>query len=309
VAEIGYQLLSYQSKQGPRAALKIGEQFWDAQQLSGEPQYGSVLQILDDWARADELLSRIAESAERPPGARPLTGIAVLAPILYPGQIYAAGANYQDHIEEMRLTEFRAQNAKKAGGRPWFFGKSSRSAVIGTGSTRPLPSYSRKVDWEIELAVVIGRSASRVSAKDALAHVAGYTVANDLSARDFVARESVEPDSPFRFDWVSHKGFDGALPMGPWITPARFISQPQALGLKLWVDDELMQDSNTKHMIFSIAEQIEELTARVTLNPGDIILTGTPSGVGMTRGVFLKPGQQLRLYAEHIGELRHGFSE
>ena len=304
-----YQLLSYQSKQGPRAGLKIGEQVWDAQQLSGESEYGSVLQILDDWARADELFSGIAAAADRPPGAKPLTSIAVLAPILYPGQIFAAGANYQDHIDEMGVTEFRAQNAKRAGGRPWFFGKSSRSAVIGTGSTRPLPSYSRKVDWEIELAVVIGRAASQVAAKDALAYVAGYTVANDLSARDFVARESVESTSPFRFDWVSHKGFDGALPLGPWITPARFIPEPQALDLKLWVDGELMQDSNTKHMIFSVAEQIEELSARVTLNPGDLILTGTPSGVGMSRGVFLKPGQRLRLYIQDIGELQHGFSE
>jgi 2-keto-4-pentenoate hydratase/2-oxohepta-3-ene-1,7-dioic acid hydratase in catechol pathway len=209
----------------------------------------------------------------------------------------------------MHLTEFRAENAKKAGGRPWFFSKTSRSAIIGTGSMRALPSYSSKVDWEIELAVVIGRTASRVKARDALAYVAGYTIANDLSARDFVARESVEPDSPFRFDWVSHKGFDGALPIGPWITPARFIPEPQALDLKLWVDDELMQNSNTRHMVFSIAEQIEELSARVTLNPGDLILTGTPSGVGMTRGTFLRPGQQLRLAIEHIGELRHGFSE
>jgi len=308
VARMGYQLLSYQSKQGPRAALKIDEQFWDAQQLSGEAEYSSVLRILDDWARADELFSRIVSSADPPP-AKPLSSVSVLAPILYPGQIFAAGANYQDHIDEMHLTEFRAENAKKAGGRPWFFSKTSRSAIIGTGSMRALPSYSSKVDWEIELAVVIGRTASRVKARDALAYVAGYTIANDLSARDFVARESVEPDSPFRFDWVSHKGFDGALPIGPWITPARFIPEPQALDLKLWVDDELMQNSNTRHMVFSIAEQIEELSARVTLNPGDLILTGTPSGVGMTRGTFLRPGQQLRLAIEHIGELRHGFSE
>jgi 2-keto-4-pentenoate hydratase/2-oxohepta-3-ene-1,7-dioic acid hydratase in catechol pathway len=97
--------------------------------------------------------------------------------------------------------------------------------------------------------------------------------------------------------------------MGPWVTPARFIAEPQALDLKLWVDGQLMQDSNTRHMIFSIAEQIEEISARVTLHPGDVILTGTPSGVGMSRGVFLKPGQQLRLYIEHVGELHHGFSK
>jgi 2-keto-4-pentenoate hydratase/2-oxohepta-3-ene-1,7-dioic acid hydratase in catechol pathway len=303
-----YQLLSYQSEQGPRAGVKIGEQVWDARQLACEEDYDSVLGILGDWSRADERFSSIAESTARPPGAMPLSGVALLAPILYPGQIFAAGANYQDHIDEMGRSEFKAQNAKKAGGRPWFFGKTSRAAVIGTGSMRPLPAYSQKVDWEIELAVVIGRTASQVAAKDALGYVAGYTVANDLSARDFVVREGIEPASPFRFDWISHKGFDGACPLGPWITPSRYIRDPQSLDLKLWIDGELMQNSNTKHMIFSIAEQIEEISTRVTLHPGDLILTGTPSGVGMSRGVFLKAGQRLRLWIEGIGELHHGFS-
>jgi 2-keto-4-pentenoate hydratase/2-oxohepta-3-ene-1,7-dioic acid hydratase in catechol pathway len=141
-----------------------------------------------------------------------------------------------------------------------------------------------------------------------LDHVAGYTIANDLSARDFVVRDGIEANSPFRFDWIAHKGFDGACPLGPWIVPARDIPDPQRLGLKLWVDDEEMQNSNTRHMIFSVAEQIEELSARVTLHPGDLILSGTPSGVGMGRNVFLKSGQRLRLWIENIGELHHGFS-
>jgi 2-keto-4-pentenoate hydratase/2-oxohepta-3-ene-1,7-dioic acid hydratase in catechol pathway len=121
-------------------------------------------------------------------------------------------------------------------------------------------------------------------------------------------RDGIEANSPFRFDWISHKGFDGACPLGPWITPARDIPDPQSLALKLWVDGEEMQNSNTRQMIFSVAEQIEELSARVTLNPGDLILTGTPSGVGMGRNLFLKPGQRLRLWIENIGELHHGFA-
>lgn len=304
-----YHLLSYKSGGSDRAGIKIGDTVWAAAELAGDPKYVSVLDVLNDWLAADAKFAAIASSQTLPPGGKPLLDVTLLAPVLYPGQIFAAGANYQDHIDEMGASEYKAQNAKQAGGRPWFFAKTSRSAVIGHGSIRALPSYSQKVDWEIELAVVIGRTASKVRAADALDHVAGYTVANDLSARDFVARSGVEPDSPFRFDWVSHKGFDGACPMGPWITPARFIADPQSIDLKLWIDGELMQDSNTKYMIFSIAEQIEEISARLTLHPGDIILTGTPSGVGMSRGVFLKPGQKLRLYIEHIGELHHGFSE
>jgi 2-keto-4-pentenoate hydratase/2-oxohepta-3-ene-1,7-dioic acid hydratase in catechol pathway len=305
---MAYQLLTYESKDGPRAGVKIGDQVWDAASLAEKRSYVTMLDVLADWTEADKRFAAAAESAPLSGGAA-LAGTKVLAPILYPGQIFAAGANYQDHIDEMSRGEFKAQSAKEAGGRPWFFSKTSRSAVIGTGSSRPLPHYSQNVDWEIELAVVIGRTASRVRAHEAIHYVAGYTIANDLSARDFVARDGVEPNSPFRFDWISHKGFDGACPLGPWITPARYIKNPMALGLKLWIDGELMQDSNTRHMIFSIGEQIEEITARLTLHPGDLILTGTPSGVGMSRGIFLKPGQQLRLWIEDIGELQHGFSE
>ena len=305
---MNYQLLSYRFENVNRAGILVGDSIWDAAQFSGNSSYVTILDILDDWRAADERFAAIAGSRTPPIGGIPLEKATLLAPLLYPGQIFAAGANYQDHIDEMGESEFRAQNAKKLGGRPWHFIKPSRSAIIGHGSIRPLPHYSQKVDWEIELAVVIGRTASKVPVERALDYVAGYTIANDLSARDHVVRDRIEADSPFRFDWISHKGFDGSCPLGPWITPARQIPDPHALGLKLWVDGELMQNSNTKYMIFSIAEQIEELSARLTLHPGDLILTGTPSGVGMTRNVFLKPGQQLRLWIEKIGELHHGFS-
>jgi len=306
---MSYKLLTYLSPDGPSAAILVGEQVYAAAALSGKSDYASVLGVLNDWQNADRLFNSMANGEGAPlKGGMAISSVDLLAPILYPGQIFAAGANYQDHIEEMKAGEFKAQNAKLMGGRPWFFGKSSRSAVVGHGSIRPLPPYSSKVDWEIELGVVIGRPATRVPATRALDYVAGYTIANDLSARDFVARDGIEASSPFRYDWISHKGFDGACPLGPWITPARDIPDPQSLDLKLWVDENQMQNSNTKHMIFTIAEQIEELSARVTLNPGDLILTGTPSGVGMGRNVYLKSGQKIRLWIEGIGELRHSFS-
>ena len=305
---MSYKLLTYQSPAGPRAGVLIGGSVIDAVALSGRAQYATALGVLDDWLAADRLFSAAARDPTHRSDGVPLANVELLAPILWPGQIFAAGANYQDHIDEMGPSEFQAQNAKKIGGRPWHFGKSSRGAVIGHGSIRPLPYYSHKVDWEIELAAVIGRTASRVPAAKALDYVAGYTIANDLSARDFVVREGIEPGSPFRYDWISHKGFDGACPLGPWIAPARDIPDPQGLGLKLWIDGELMQNSNTKYMIFTVAEQIEELSARITLHPGDVILTGTPSGVGMSRNIFLKSGQRLRLWIENIGELHHGFN-
>jgi len=306
--QMTYSMLTYATDEGPRAGLLIDGRVFDAARAAGNEDYKSVLGILADWSKADQAFAAIAAAPESGAGIA-LTEVTLLAPVLYPGEIWAAGANYADHIGEMGNTDYRAVNAKTVqGGRAWHFSKTSRSAIVGHGTINPLPAYSRKVDWEIELAVVIGKTASKVSAKDALDYVAGYTIANDLSARDFVTRDGIEPVSPFRFDWLSHKGFDGACPLGPWITPARDIPDPQSLNLKLWVDGEEMQNSNTRQMIFSVAEQIEELSARVTLHPGDLILTGTPSGVGMGRNLFLKPGQQLRLWIERIGELRHGFA-
>jgi len=138
--------------------------------------------------------------------------------------------------------------------------------------------------------------------------VAGYTIANDLSARDVMRRDKNPPTSPFHYDWLSQKCFDGSCPLGPWIVPAHQLPDPQKLGLKLWVNQTLMQDSNTSRMIFDTAEQIAMLSSRVTLQPGDLVLTGTPAGVGTPRRIFLKPGDTVKLWIESIGELSHTLS-
>lgn len=305
---MSYKLLTYQESSGPSAGILVGDEIFNAQIISGKPEYATVLGILNDWEAADPVFAGLAKRGLNPAVGKPLDRIKLLAPIQFPGEIWAAGANYQDHISEMdEGSEFKAVNSKLIGGRPWHFNKTSRGAIIGHDEKRALPYYSAKVDWEIELVAVIGKAAYRVPAAEALSYVAGYTIANDLSARDHVVREGIAPDSPFRFDWLSQKGFEGACPMGPWITPASEIPDPQRLDLKLWIDEALMQNSNTKHMIYTVAEQIEEISARVTMYPGDVIMTGTPSGVGMGRGVFLQSNQKLRLYIEKIGELRHSF--
>jgi 2-keto-4-pentenoate hydratase/2-oxohepta-3-ene-1,7-dioic acid hydratase in catechol pathway len=194
---------------------------------------------------------------------------------------------------------------KDLGEKPWHFVKTSRSSVVGPGAKVALPAYSQKVDWEVELAAVIGRSAKDVPADKALACVAGYTIANDLSARDAMKRDKNPPSSPFHYDWVSQKCFEGSCPLGPWIVPAAEIGDPHRLGIRLWVNGELMQDSNTSKLIFDTAEQIAMLSSRVTLHPGDLVLTGTPAGVGMGRSRFLKAGDTVKLWIENIGELAH----
>jgi len=297
-----YRLLTFLAGREPKGGILVGEDIYDLPR-----NYPTVLAALQDWAKARRVLSALAKKSAGKKGL-PLKRAKLLAPILYPGNIYCAGANYTDHVAEMERAQGRAPgpNMKELGEKPWHFVKSSRSSIVGPGATVKLPAYSNAVDWEIELAAVIGRKAKDVPVERALECVAGYTIANDLSARDAMKRAKNPPASPFHYDWVSQKCFDGACPLGPWIVPAAEIPDPHSLGLKLWINGELMQDSNTGKMIFDTAEQIAMLSSRVTLQPGDLILTGTPAGVGMGRGRFLKPGEKLKLWIERIGELEHG---
>ena len=164
------------------------------------------------------------------------------------------------------------------------------------------------MDWEAELAAVIGRTAKHVQVEKALNYVAGYAVANDLSARDRGRRPHIPDDSPFKADWVAHKSFDGSCPLGPWIVPSDDIRDPQNLGIRLWVNGVIKQDSSTKNMIFNVAEQIAHLSSRLTLHPGDLILTGTPAGVGGGRGEFLKAGDVVKIEIERIGSISNTMS-
>jgi 2-keto-4-pentenoate hydratase/2-oxohepta-3-ene-1,7-dioic acid hydratase in catechol pathway len=186
----------------------------------------------------------------------------------------------------------------------WHFIKSSNT-VVGPNAVVKIPARSSKTDWEVELAAVIGKAATDVSEADALSYVAGYTVANDLSARDLFLRPPMPATSPFFADWLAHKSFDGSCPLGPWMVPARDVGDPMNLGIRLWLNGTLKQDSNTSEMIFSLPEQIAQLSRRITLHPGDVVLTGTPAGVGAGQGVFLKPGDSLELWCENVGTLKH----
>ena len=241
--------------------------------------------------------------ANRRPAAR--RDVKLLAPILWPSAIYCAGANYADHAAEMARAHGRTPepDPHTLGLKPWHFLKAGRSTLAAPDDTVRITGLSKTMDWEIELAAVIGRAAKNVPLDRALDYVAGYTIANDLSARDMGRRPNVPDTAPFKFDWVAHKNFDGSCPLGPWIVPSQDIPDPQKLGLKLWVNDVIKQDSNTSQMIFTLAEQIAHLSSRITLQPGDVILTGTPAGVGAARPEFLKAGDVVKLWIENIGTL------
>ena len=250
----------------------------------------SLLGIFADWPACEEKLARLAVglAGERPVEAE------VLAPILYPGKVLCAGANYYDHMAEMGFP-----GVKKEAQRLFFFMKPPRNAVVGPGPHVLIPRGTRKLDWEIELAAVIGRKARYVSPGAALSHVAGYTIAIDLSARDF----NQAPDQFYKFDWVAAKGCDTCCPLGPWVVPAGAFGDPQKAKLRLSVNGELKQDSDAGQMIYSVEEQIARASEIMTLDPSDVLLTGTPAGVGVPKATFLKAGDRIDAEIEGIGTL------
>ncbi len=300
----GYKLATYQSADGPRAGLIVDDKVFDAAKLTGKASYATVLGILQDWRAAQGALKKAAAKAAKSKASRPLARTKLRAPVLWPSAIYCAGANYADHAAEMarRMNRPLDPDPHTLGLKAWHFMKAPH-AVTDPGATVKISDVSNKVDWEVELAAVIGRAAKNVPQEKALAYVAGYTIANDLSARDRGPRPNISETSPFKADWTKHKSFDGSCPLGPWIVPASDIGDPQNLGLKLWVNDVLKQDSNSKDMIFNLAEQIAQLSSGMTLHPGDLVLTGTPAGVGSARGEFLKAGDVVKLWVEKIGTL------
>ena len=299
----GYKLATYQSDQGPRAGLLVDDTMFDAAKLTGRPDYATVLDIFNGWRTAQGILKKAAANRAKRKG-RPLGRVKLLAPVLWPSAIYCAGANYADHVAEMNKAHGRPPepDPHTLGLESWHFIKASRS-VANPGATIKISDYSKQMDWEAELAAVIGRPAKHVPLDKALGFVAGYTIANDLSARDRGRRRHISDTSPFKADWVAHKSFDGSCPLGPWIVPASEIPDPQNLAIKLWVNGAIKQDSNTAKMIFSLAEQIAHLSSRLTLHPGDLILTGTPAGVGAGRGEFLKTGDVVKIWIERIGSI------
>jgi 2-keto-4-pentenoate hydratase/2-oxohepta-3-ene-1,7-dioic acid hydratase in catechol pathway len=299
--EAGYRLVTYDGSGGaPTAGVLTNDRVYPAGALLGE----SSLTVLDILKRWGDLHPRLAKAAA---GISPSSGIALadvslLAPIQYPGVLFCAGANYWDHLAEMgelvkKMTGSAPSMVKAA--EPWFFIKTTAGTIVGDGARVRLPSFSEKVDWEAELGVVIGWPTRHISEADAFQCVAGYVIVNDLSARDLVKREG----SPFIYDWIGQKCWDGAGPMGPWLTPAAYVKDPNNLAIRLSVNGVTKQSSNTAQMVHGIAEQIAYLSRHVTLQPGDVIATGTPSGVGMPRGEFLKVGDEVRVEIEGLGVL------
>jgi 2-keto-4-pentenoate hydratase/2-oxohepta-3-ene-1,7-dioic acid hydratase in catechol pathway len=258
-----------------------------------------MLELLRVWERGQVAVQRAVEYVEGrvseeggprgPMGERlmlPLSEVKLLAPVPRPGKLMCIGLNYSDHAAEIEM---------KKPERPILFAKFA-TCVVGPGEPVVLPSISNEVDWEAELGVVIGKTAKGVSEEDALEYVAGYTVFNDVSARDVQLGDG---------QWVRGKSFDTFGPMGPALVTPDEVPDPHSLRISLRLNGAVMQDSTTGNLIFNVPELISFLSQVITLEPGDLIATGTPSGVGLGRKppVYLKAGDHMVIEVEKVGVL------
>lgn len=229
---------------------------------------------------------------------RPIDGVRTLAPLLAPGKVLAVAANYQEHVKE------GGGDARDQGtATPRLFLKPDTS-VTGPGAPVVLNPITHQLDWEVEIAAVIGRRAHDVSVTEALDHVFGYATSNDISARslDLGVPRDGEAWTGF-FDWLEGKWLDGSAPIGPYLVSTDEVPDPQNLELTLELNGQVMQHGSSTDMVHTVAELVSFSSRLMTLNPGDVILTGTPSGVGATTGVFLKPGDSMVAEVEGLGPL------
>jgi 2-keto-4-pentenoate hydratase/2-oxohepta-3-ene-1,7-dioic acid hydratase in catechol pathway len=217
---------------------------------------------------------------------RPLEEVRLAAPVPRPGKVICVGLNYRDHAQE---------TGQPIPTQPVLFPKYANS-LVGPGADVMVPPEAEQVDYEAELAVVVGRRASRVAEADALDHVAGYACANDVSSRSLQFRSS---------QWLLGKAIDTFLPLGPFLVTADEVPDPQALGIRCLVNDEMRQSSDTGQMVFGVAELVSFISRTITLEPGDLLVTGTPSGVGMAADPprFLRPGDRMRVEIDGLGSL------
>ncbi len=257
-------------------------------------RWSSTLELLEDWPAAEAVLRDLS------PAEAPLVEYdALLPPLQWPRKVICAGVNYRKHMREM------GGEIPETGWRPFFFLKAPTTSVIGPRDPIVISSAARaRYDWEAELAVVIGIKGKNIDPERAGFHAAAYCVCNDLTARGYHQRDVVPADA-FRYDWFAAKSMEGSLPLGPGLTPAFLVPDPQDLRLRLWVNGELQQDESTADMVCPVAELIAAASEVVTLEPGDVIATGTPSGVGAGRGLYLRGGDVVRVTIDGLGTLEN----
>lgn len=294
------KLVSFRRGGSTSCGILTGSGVLDVARLwSGPNPPQGVTEIL---ARGKQCRDRLCELAASADTYESLASLQLCAPIPRPGKVLALAGNYSEHIKEAGRA-LGLSDARRNTTTPRPFLKPS-SCVIGPGEQIPWPVYSQQIDYEVELAVVIGAPARNVGCEQALEYVSGYCIANDVSARSVTYEKArdVRPWDEF-YDWLNGKWADGFCPMGPFLVTPDEVRNPQHLDMELTVNGRVRQKANTSQMIYPVADIVSFLSHLMTLEPGDVIATGTPAGVGLADGRFLEAGDKIECHIEGLGVL------
>lgn len=303
MSTVHYTLATLREDAALSPALRVGDRYWrfaDFATGRGQPALPrDLVGVFAEWPRWAAYMDRLAARAA---DGRDLAGPGVAAaeavlatPLVYPRKCFCVGANYQSHLDEMKASEIR----KVPGKPPFFFLKPPSTTFAGPGPTVHLPHGCEYFDWEIELAVVFGRGGRHIPEAGAMDHVAGFTLACDFTSRN----QMFAPESFFKFDFTLGKCQDTTNPVGPAILPAHLVADPAGIEFALWVNGVEKQRARAGEMIYPIAEQIAGVSRFIAIEPGDVMLTGSPAGVGWPRGEKLAAGDVVRLWGAGIGEM------
>lgn len=300
------KLATYVHEGADRVGIVVDDRIYDLAgclRAAGEDASwaGSVLRMLQAGPEVLPIAqASLAQADGNPALVKGVADVILRAPLPCPGKLLCLAGNYAAHIEEGGATYVGKEKMI-----PRFFMKPC-TTIIATGEAIRVPASTAFADWELELAVVIGKEGRDLTPEQAEDHIAGYTLFNDISARELTFRQRLpQQQGDAFFDWLVGKWLDTFGPMGPWITLKDEVPHPDRLGMKLWYNGELQQDANTGQMIFSPAEAIAFISQFVTLAPGDVISTGTPAGVGHSKKLRLQPGDWIRGEIEGLGVLEN----
>ncbi|MGB6538890.1 MAG: fumarylacetoacetate hydrolase family protein [Xanthobacteraceae bacterium] len=271
----------------------------------------SIDALLENWDANFVALQEIVAAIEKEgrPGAQKLDGLRARPPVRRPGKMFYAAQNFQEHVDEMLRAGMTPTSGPKFTGeksttQPYLFLKAP-STLCGATDDIAIPHGLKKIDWEAEIALAVGRSGKRIKAERAIEHVAGFMTTNDVSARDL----QIRTDRPgLRSDWLNGKSHDNFAPMGPFLVPRAFVRDHKNLFIRLTVNGEVRQNGNTSQFIFTPEEQIEYASNMLSLESGDIFSCGTCGGVGQGTNTFLKAGDVMETEIESLGTMRNRFA-
>jgi 2-keto-4-pentenoate hydratase/2-oxohepta-3-ene-1,7-dioic acid hydratase in catechol pathway len=292
----GFAIGSLLDGAGEQAALRIDGRAYQLSDLARAAHVdlpGTTLGLFDQWQATFPVLEDLARSLPRLDVPAVDEPSAVLAQPVRPRKVFCVGANYADHLAEMGDPAERQQ-----GRAPFFFLKPATTALCGPGDTVHIPRGCTFFDWEVEVVVVFGAGGADIPQGQAMNHVAGYTLGIDFTARD----QFIDPGLLFKFNFSLGKCQDDTAPVGPWIVPSACLDG-RDVDFSLDVNGTRKQSSNTRHMLYGLDEQIAEISRRIRIEPGDILFTGSPAGVGFPRGESISDGDQVTARATGIGEL------